>query len=228
MRTVRAARAERAALRAQRLTSCKHRQPYDVAKPRARARPLMRRGSSRSKVEQAEPCELRSFPEPAAAAPSPAAAQWHAGRDSSISAAAAATAIGAGAATAASAAAAAAAEGAERGTRRRRRHTALPHAGIFTGKQLYRCAVMSALIEDAPDRGSFGLAQTTAEGKRLSGTSCSPRHEKARAGSAAAPRCPWALMARVGRRRSPRSAPARRRRQHQGLARVEGVAPNLK
>jgi hypothetical protein len=50
------------------------------------------------------------------------------------------------------------------------------------------------------------------------------RHDQARARRAAAPRCPWALLASVGRRRSPRSAPARCRGQHQELASVQGVA----
>jgi hypothetical protein len=68
---------------------------------------------------------------------------------------------------------------------------------------------LSALIQDASDSGSFGLAQSTAQGKAL-----------VRIPVLAA----WALLARVGRRRRTRSASARRRRQHKELARVQGLA----
>jgi hypothetical protein len=84
---------------------------------------------------------------------------------------------------------------------------------------------VSALIEDASDRGSFGLAQSTAEGKALVRilvlAAVTTKHGPQ---ALQPPRCPRALLARMGRRRRTRSAPARRRRQHQELARVQSLA----
>ena len=86
---------------------------------------------------------------------------------------------------------------------------------------------LSALIEDATDRGSFGLAQSTADGKALVRilvlAAVRTKHGEALQPHGA-PRCARALLARVGRRRRTRSAPTRRRRQHQELASVQSLA----
>jgi hypothetical protein len=86
---------------------------------------------------------------------------------------------------------------------------------------------ISALIEDASDRGSFGLAQSTAEGKALVRIRARRGHDQARARRAAAPAralplggapgsrgppTPHAISTRLWPPSAPRAGPRTRRR----------------